>query len=260
DTQWIDEDVLLLISKLVEDARLNDWPLMIITTHWESEWKKSKSESDKGTQLVELAKLNSAGVRFLDKTKGLDLMLRSAFPQLSGKQEEAIVSRVDGNPGYMEAIIRDLHDEPEYFLNENFNYALTKKGEEYINSQECDFFSITEKRFKRLPLELRKALRWATYQGVSFSEKIGGLVYKLMSSSNNSISFEEAESPFCFISRDGHRISEFRQRIFYEVANKNLNYNEEAERLRRAIQKAIAEWIRGNDFTEAYPEFLFLFL
>jgi len=251
DTQWIDDDALLLIRKLVEDAKSNAWPLMIVTTHWESEWKKQKSDKDKGTQFVELAKLNSAAVRFLDKTKGLDLMLRTAFPQLSSSQEKTIIVRVDGNPGYMEAIIRDLRDEPEYFVEENFNYALTKKGEEYIRSQECDFFNITEKRFKKLPLELRKALRWATYQGVFFSEKVGSIVYKVMSSSYNSISFEDADSPFCFISRDGHSISEFRQRIFYEVANKKLSYDdEELASLRRAVQEAIIVWIRDSDFTE----------
>ncbi len=242
DAQWTDPNTLGFVERLWKMAKNEEWPLLVIATHWLREWNDYSSDNEvvKSSQephnLVELIHRNPKLFKGWEphelrpvESDGLRPVLVQAFPQLTDGQLHAILERVGGNPQFLEDIILWMkNDTRKFFVDFDSSQPLTEKGEKLVLSVGKGakaHLALIRNRFEFLDQELRELLALSSYQGVSF---IKPLIIEVMkethSRSDNDWlgSLNEAVYPCAVIDELSNVTNEFRQRNIYEVAKEHL--------------------------------------
>ncbi|MSR42319.1 MAG: ATP-binding protein, partial [Phycisphaerales bacterium] len=70
DAQWIDAETMKFVERLWKEAERNLWPLLIVVTHWEREWRErahAKRDASEGNRLSDYE--GEIGVECLHLTK-----------------------------------------------------------------------------------------------------------------------------------------------------------------------------------------------
>ena len=263
DAQWADPDTLRFVSKLLVAARKGHWPLLVIATHWEFEWRKNVSDDissvENPTQLADLPGLLDpaaewAEVHVVDVVDDLGPLVQAALPGITSAQSRLILEKAGGNPRLLEEILLHLLRHPALFEGRELSRPLTPKAEQEIREKSFDYHELVDERFCALETSVQRALGWSSAQGMRFLTKITEAIARRIDPEIDrkrlDCALESAETPHCLIELYGEpgsfNLGEFRQRAFQEVASKNLRLDEsELAAVEAVLREFLGAWLRN---------------
>lgn len=248
DAQWLAQDngTGSFARSLVDRARLEDWPLLLILTSWEREWQISASQQvDPG----HLAQRDLGDyVKFIEGAAGLSTLVRAAFPGLKVEEVDQILTQTDSNPRFLDEVLLFLDRNPKYFKGRDPLGSLTTKGVTAI--AETDFIHLVSDRLNKAPLKVRRALGLASLHGVAFSPRLAHLTAKELDIAKIDEGLTESEVPHGFTQLHDQRINgEFRQRTYRQAALEDLGNMLNEEEAEIAFKKA--QSVIGKDLKSA---------
>ena len=260
DAQWIDKSSIEFLEKLFRRAKSGEWPLLVIATHWEREWKEHRQHGSEGApSLTRFADSQLDGspqteVRVLEKgdRESLQSLLLARLPGLAADQQELIIRKCGGNFLSLEENIGELLGRERNFENRDRTNPLTQAAMRRIEAWESDRDRRVEQRFQALEGELQDILGWSSWAGARFVRKmIADFAQERMENDSEgriSMCFD----PYVILSGSEDRsVAEFRDRAYYRSA---MRYFEEylgtdEDDLREFLVRRFSDWI-NNRFDE----------
>ena len=85
-------------------------------------------------------------------------VLNASLPGLTTDQATELLERADGNPRFLEEIIRFCQENPKYFDERNLSHPLTNKGLREILNVSTDLYQLVARRLRDAPLEVRTVI------------------------------------------------------------------------------------------------------
>jgi len=250
DAQWVahDSGMGAFVKTLLDRAREESWPLLLIMTCWEREWQNglvqglapaSLLKSDQGDIVLELS-----------RTRGLEAILAIALPGVTARQRAAVLEQTDGNPRFLEEILLFLHRNPKFFVDRELTNALTPKGMDVLSS--WSFPDFVGDRFAEAPEHVRRALSLASLHGVNFSPRIVQLTAEHLALDDASMGLTEGQNPHGFASiRDDLWEGEFRLRAYRNAAADDLDNHFDEDEVQTALayarSKTLADLGRASE-------------
>jgi hypothetical protein len=253
DAQFAQDDPALpvFIERLMHSAVTQNWPVMIIVTHWRREflraWQSGKEFSlCERASFAEIVRHGLEGSRtekgpsakppggFLNEENYCELdlemiddlspALMERLPGLSAGQFRAILRRVDGNPRFFEQIIAFLEENEEFFENCDLRFPLTENGLVETLKATPDILSVAQRRLREAPEEIQEAICLASVQGAQFATSIVCDMGKMALGRKLEESLGRAKDPYSmltgFSSANRGEIGFFSERLFFEAASK----------------------------------------
>lgn len=229
DAQFSNSDPSLssFTEQLITQAFSQKWPLMIIVTYWQAEWRKDWA-ADKLTIASAIRNQQSYFSNAwrpieLSPVEDLGPMLKQALPGLLPDQRSSLLKRVGGNPRYMDEIIRFCQQHPRHFINRDLRNPLNEKGFKDCMDKSLSLHELVQSRFNALPDEVKEAIAIASMQGQRFLTNLTKKVGQTLGSVSSEAGLNDAEYPHSLINGVPSGIAEFSQRIFYEVASEFID-------------------------------------
>jgi len=270
DGQWYDRSTLMMVERLWKEACKENWPLMIVATHWVREWKQDQQAQSEASPIEEpprnlsdlLRRNQSLMHSFTQKELGkmqesqLQTILEAAFPNLTPKQKTGIIDRVGGNPQFLDDLIRWVQESPrKFFAKKDTNLPLTQKGEELLASVgkgDKGHLNLIRKRFGELEADLRDLLGFGSYQGMEFLEPLIVEVTEQLyddDDENWQGLMTTAIDPYAVIDRVSKATSVFRQRNIFEIAQEHLQEIDNEE-FRKSLLGVLKQWYESGRISE----------
>lgn len=261
DAQWIDPESLQLLAEVLRRAHKGHWPLLIVATHWEREWNLDANEVAHQTTGIRLPGLlqqcgffQSAGLDILrlGPLEALGEVVEAAFPGLTLAQREAFAGKCGGNPGLLWEIIAHYQAHPRCFEGQDQASFLTAKAERELVAKTFSLHNLVAQRFADLGETIREVIGIGSYLGMRFSRELTIEVTRRVWGDRRAgelagAALKAADQPHAIVQEISLKMSEFRQRLFHEVAQ---GYLAESEEQMAAVQDqlrvTLREWMRGR--------------
>jgi len=232
DAQWADKEVLSLLKALLKEANTNNWPLMIIVTHWEREWAENKGKSKESfvrtlTEVMDDASIE-AMIQCLHGNQKLEGLLKAALPGLTEEQSLMFLDKGDGNPRALNELIQFARDNRAHFIGRDIKLALNESAFERLRTKELSFDAAMNKRFASLPDDVKDFISLGSIQGTVFLDDISRAVLKNLweVDCTNDVAIK-SESPYAVTKKQSFLSSEFRGRAFYLRAYETMKLSDE---------------------------------
>jgi tetratricopeptide (TPR) repeat protein len=270
DAQWIDPVSLEFVWRLFARAAAGHWPLLVIATHWEQEWRLADAAPPDSPprRLADLPRLPEviANQRdwkpiVVEPVADLSEILTTALPGLSAAQSRLILDKSGGNPQLLEEIIRWLLTDERLFDAGRFDRALTPDAETDLRQARFDRHDLFARRFARLGRQVRQALGWSSVQGLRFLTTVtrdaAWAVDPSLSHAALSAALKEGESPHALIRlRPGdENLGQFRQSAFRQVALQHLAVNRaELAAVEAAVKRTLSAWVETGQIDQLPSE------
>ncbi|MEM6372307.1 MAG: hypothetical protein AAF727_05955 [Pseudomonadota bacterium] len=221
DIQWLQSDAGTesFLTLLLDRARTEGWPLLVVLTCWRREWRSSQSEGRAPGTLVRA----EAGdiVHDLGPLDGLETIVEQVFPGLTADQVIALCDKAEGTPRLMDEMLMYLRRRRKAFVDRDTGAALTDAGLEDVLSR--DFAEFIADRLQQAPDHVRRALAIASMQGVSFSPRIVHRLAEGLAIVDAETGLLEGDDPHSFVSGASTRGgAEFRLRAYRAAAREDL--------------------------------------
>jgi len=260
DAQWADPLTLEFCLHMMRQSSANKYPLLILATHWEMEWKQNEKHANEIKDLDKPQSMRQL-VGILEKTFGemvsriggipvgkIDLkkLISDAYPRLQEEHRRWILEKSDGNPLVLHEFFTLIKDSPQWLDGEG---RLDDQWVEDFQSSTVNAETRAKTRLAtiyRSDREIVEFLKLGAFQGVRFFDK---LVEEVAAEMLKSVAYPEvakrAENPHCVISRleEGQSRSEFRHVIYRDAAQKYVGKDEKTL-LPRCFLQVIARWQR----------------
>ena len=260
DAQWIDKSSIEFLEKLFRRAKSGEWPLLVIATHWEREWKEHRQHGSEGApSLTRFADSQLDGspqteVRVLEKgdRESLRSLLLARLPGLAADQQELIIRKCGGNFLSLEENIGELLGRERNFENRDRTNPLTQAAMRRIEAWESDRDRRVEQRFQALEGELQDILGWSSRAGARFVRKMITDFAQVRMENDSEGRISMCFDPYAILSESEDRsVTEFRDRAYYWSA---MRYFEEylgtdEDDLREFLVRRFSDWI-NNRFDE----------
>lgn len=175
-----DPGVTAFVEELVEAMRTQRWPLLLLVTHWEREWRVAGGEADPdgtppspaGAAIARLGREEPDRVEVIRLGPVADLapLLRRALPGLTTAQELALLERAGGNPRLLDELLRYALTQRGrgLFVGRDPGGPLTERGLEELLSRGSPLEELVGRRFEEAPEVVQRALALAALQGQEF--------------------------------------------------------------------------------------------
>lgn len=250
DAHWAHEDDELseLIKKTIQISQKENWPVLIIVTHWEREWLQESKSAEKFSGICHsLDNRNFITTHTMERNSSLNEMLSAAFPGLTSYQRRLIDEKAGGNPRLMDEILRKLSRKPGLFIGRDMSKKLKKSSEEWLSGARFQLHELVEERFCEAPEDVQVAISLSSFQGARFLEELTANTARRLLNKDVSLSLSEADTPHSFVKRLGDGFSEFSQRVYQEVAREKAEdfWDDESE-VTSSICDAIQD-LAGNE-------------
>jgi WD40 repeat protein len=240
DAHWADPESLGFLGTLYREAVANGWPLLVLCTHWEREWREALGAADAESAQGAPNSLPELRVRLqrslapgdpshcrelpVGKLPDTDLrpLLTALLPGVTDDQASRILLRIDGNPAFLMDLIGEARGLPEmYFFAADPDRPFTDSGfEAFVELTLEGHYTLIQKRFKGLDAGLRSGLGLASFQGTRFLEDLlVATAGRLAEQPCANEDLSRARDPYGIIERVSALTDEFRQRTWYEVAD-----------------------------------------
>ncbi|MDO6776233.1 AAA family ATPase [Shewanella sp. 3_MG-2023] len=267
DAQWIDPITVNALRIIFEQATAEQWPLMVIGTHWEKEWQEYPDNLDNSIHTSNLKQVynvfndhnprlvNTLWLKKLESNK-LRLIPERALPGIDKIQIEQLVTEADGNPRSMEEMVLLLLNRPtDYFLNGDSNQPLNRKGKSRLAKlQHTSIYQKIIERYSELNTELQDFLSSGALFGPEF---IRPLVVDLLIHSpiDDYLSFEninkladEAQDIHALVQNLEVNCDVFQQKIYHNVAKDYLKIGDEEcyEARFSSISNILNKWVTSE--------------
>jgi tetratricopeptide (TPR) repeat protein len=253
-----DPTLTTFTQTLLETAWEKKWPLLLIVTHWEKEWHEDW-ESDKPS-IAQVIKQHQQKynigwkAQHLKPVKDLSPMLKQAFSGLTETQQKALLQRADGNPRYLDEIIRFCKRSPRLFENRDQQQALTTKGLETCLEKSMKLHDLVEDRLYNAPDAVKQAVSLASLQGETFLTSLTEIMAQSLNFKDTAQGLQQAEKPHCFINGTSEEIAEFTQHIFHEVAEETLEDITDREDAEDLLKQIVSQRLDDTSTCKALPE------
>ncbi|PZQ21024.1 MAG: hypothetical protein DI569_13420 [Sphingopyxis macrogoltabida] len=266
-----DPGLLRFVERLAHAAITGKWPVMIVLTHWQTEWAL---ESERGGRSVAAmihharhggtdepgpisgvpgGYLNSGHYREMRLAKLDDLTpaLRAALPGLTAEQDAAILGAVDGNPRFLEQIIAYLRSEPRLFDDFDPARALTDDGlaEALSRSQRVHEVVLARLTAPHVASEVREALALASVQGMRVLRDVVEAAGHSLLGHDLGEPLMRGQNPFSIMAfEDGGAVGSFTERLFLQAASqlrRNIKGLHDEAAVKAALRLALAAILRA---------------
>ena len=259
DAQWLgaDENTLTFLERLLKRAEAENWPLLLIATHWEKEWHEAKAGRTSGTLAAVLSQSN--GMRcdtiVLGREPDLERMISIGFPGLPSSQTQLLMNKAGGNPRLLDEVLRLLIRKKGFFENRDPAQALTQRGLDQVQSATFALHDLVADRMALAPENVRQAVGLASLQGERFLGRFIEMTAEAIALDTDSGGLEQAERPHSFVVNSTNAHSDFAQRVFWDVAREQLDDLIDADEALEALCETLIA-LAGNDakFKRIEPE------
>lgn len=277
DVQWADEMAMVFLRRVIDEGVKNSWPLMIITTCWEKDFKKHiKSHNTRkyGVMIEDVNNEYKLNKEFTSESIYLkplqkdyvNKLVREEIKNIDSESIDMLDKATSGDLELLFDTLKRIKSTP----------GLVKKNGGVKNLRDKLKFKSTRKkeiireRLNELGIEVLYLLSWGSIQGVTFSEdfilRCKDLFGEVVEIENEL--FEELANPenIIMIDKEGKigRIAEFKRQVYYEIAYEILqesSYFDEVVQLllnyyndliKQGVDKTIDRHYRMN----VYEQFL----
>lgn len=250
-----DPGVTAFVAELVEAMRGSRWPLLLLVTHWEREWRVAAGEAEEGSTppspagavLAQLARRDPelVDVVKLGPVQDLAPLARRVLPGLPDEQVRALLERAGGNPRLLEEVLR-FAVTPRgrgMFVGRDPSGPLTERGLEELLSRGSRLAELVARRFEEAPEGVQKALALAASLGQEFEAWLVGEVVAALAGDargDTARSLRAAANPHAMTAYLTEHRAAFAQRVYRDVALEFLpGWFDEAE-----VEEALAAVLR----------------
>lgn len=245
DAQWIRADLSLckLLSDLLVRAGKQNWPVLVLVTSWEAEWRaaepitwgdgiKQRISEVFAAQSVNLQEL------FLQPAERLEDVVAAAFPGLTESQSALVLSKAEGNALRLYNVLSYLEGTKQLFEGRDIEAPLSEQGEQAFAAESFDAFIV--QRLQSTPEYVQAALGIASLQGMQFSAQAVAAAARNIQIANADRGLTEGENPHAFIKSAAAELAEFRAEYYQRAADGNLANLMDREEAARALEAALA--------------------
>ncbi|MGR1252647.1 hypothetical protein [Aeromonas veronii] len=246
DCQWLDNNTVDFLARLIELRRVKKSKLLIITTSWAREWASS-SDGD----ISDLFYNHFSGSKTIIPLGRIEpefagLYVKKMLADLIDTDVQLLLERADGNMRYLrELCLAVLKDKRSYLTRKGGSFCFTERAKEKLEQKEFDMDRLIEQRFLELSEDSQIALERCSYQGVRFDPDITckiGDVLKL-DNINTLEAIRKAESPGSMVLEvKQHKLWEFLQGPYWRLIHKRFSEVAESEQ----VISAYRHWISDN--------------
>jgi exonuclease VII small subunit len=252
DAQWIDAETLEFVRRIWLTAQRRQWPLLLVVTHWEREWRELKRSPEAGQHPLSLLE-GQPGVelRVLRPVPpdALNDYLESKLPGLTPPQRALMLQKAAGNFLTLVENVGQLLRTPPNFVNRDVSLALSPAGERKVQEWESDRQKRVEQRFSELAPELQEMLGWGSHLGMSFlREVVEEFAERVAGKQGAGAMLAEAVDPLVILGQPSEHLREFRDKAFHHVASRHFrDYGQEhAEALGEILRTRLVEWVNNS--------------
>jgi hypothetical protein len=245
DAQWIRADLSLckLLADLLAQAGKQHWPVMVIVTSWEAEWRAvQKIDWGSGERDTIQGIFTAPGVQLtehlLEPASELSEVVMAAYPGLTADQITLVLQKADGNALCLYNVLMHLGKSELFFEGKSFSNALTANGVAKLAA--ISFEQIVRARLEGTPKYVQAALGLASLQGMQFSGQVVTSAAQRIAVENAERGLVEGENPHAFIRSQPSLQSEFRARYYQQAANENLDLIVGRDEAEKALRDALA--------------------
>ena len=253
DAQWIDATTLRCLQLLWAEARRHRWPLFVVVTHWEREWREllKASGGEIGADLPALARGDDADVRVLGPAEAdaLDGLVLSRLPGLTVSQRQLLLQKSGGNFLSMVENLGELFSNAEAFEGGTADGPLNPAGESFVREWESERQQRIEQRFSRLASEVKTLLGWGSALGVRFlREVVEDYAARALPQQPASEVLSGCVDPYAILGTPSPYVREFRDRAFHAVARKHFDRwgGSHALALHAVLREHLVRWVNGS--------------
>lgn len=183
-----DASTMLFLERFLRKGLTESWPLLVVTTHWKTEWNFHKAQQanheQSWYQLLERVKSDVETASGVIKTVELanipkielqQIMLNS-LPGLSQQNQVTILGQIDNARWLLELLIA-LNDNQNNFIGNNRQQALSSYGEKRLNEllRSRDYLDVIRKRLESDAMKDIRVILGATAWHTSDLEFISSL-------------------------------------------------------------------------------------
>lgn len=263
-----DPGLLRFVERLTHAAMTQRWPLMLVMTHWQTEWRIDTERDGRSiAALIHHARhggreepgpisgttgggyLNDGNYREirLAKLGDLDPALSSALPGLPPAQRKALLGAVDGNPRFLEQVVAYLRGEPRLFEDFEPTAALTEEGlaEALSRSQRVHEVVLARLTSAEVAPEVREALALASVQGVRVLRDVVEAGGRTLLGHDLREPLLRGQDPFSVMAFEtGGAVGSFTERLFLDAAarlRRNIKGLHDDGAVRRALRPALLD-------------------
>lgn len=260
DIHWADDNTISFIEKLIIKGNENEWPLMILTTSWETELKKQRTEDTENVESYGsmLKKIEKSGYEHteINLLPLADQYIDNIIKENIKKADKDVIEVLrDSSSGDLELLFESFRR-----IKETPGYIKTD-GTLAVDSTKLKFKSYKKKeiireRLQELGIELLTISSWGSIQGRMFTkEYINRCIIKCNEFARiDKEVFERLQDPEniamiekCVLGE----IAEYKREIYYEISKEisdDLPYKEElVELLLEYYAEIISEIITKGD-------------
>jgi hypothetical protein len=220
-----DPDTVDLLRRLLDAARRNRWPLLLLVTHWQDRWNAGASAA---ARWLKQQAASVTPLPFATLTPfALAPILTQHMPGLLPDQAAAILDRADGNPQFLEEIIAFMARRPKLFERLDPRGPLKPGGLTEVLAAAVERHTLNTVRFQALPAEVKGGLAIGSLQGQRLLQDLTAEVAASVGWCDRAATLkaiELAEMPHNLVRRD-HAWAEFLQRLYREIASQELPNN-----------------------------------
>lgn len=271
DAQWIDPISVTALYLVFKDAQRNNFPLMVLATHWQKEWNEVNTnihpkDFNKFRHMYEYVKAinnhseEQYSVHTSIELKSMpDLMpiAQQALPGVSHEIHEKLNTESDGNPRAMEEMLRNLIDFPEsYFENGDPNQALNEDGlDEVAQLMGTELYNKIEKRFKKLEADTRDLLATSSIFGIRFLSPIIADILNRYKENEDFVDTNyllmEAEKIHVLIQKVTDCGHTFQQKVYREVSHDYLKrLKSKYRKIYELKNEILTRWLSGEQLAK----------
>ncbi|WP_339948875.1 hypothetical protein [uncultured Albimonas sp.] len=235
DVQWLSADpgMASFLPALLQWAREEGWPLLLILTSWRAEWRSSATVGKAPGAFA----TSEDVVHELGRAEGLEATIEVSFPGLTDDQRAALTRKADGNPRLLDEMLMFLERRPKLFVDRDPGRELAARG--LAETLTRDFAGFVADRLEEAPIHVRRALAIASLQGVAFSPRLVRRVAEGLKVVDVETGLKEGDDPHSFVTIGDE--GEFRLGPYRDAAREDLeNHHDEAE-TERALAQGLKE-------------------
>lgn len=255
-----DPAVVDLFAATIDRAEKESWPVLILMTHWEREWHGQKVDETRPS----IARALVAGYRRNHREwrpyplrpivdQALAPILEESLPGLTSEQRAQLLERADGNPRFLEEIVRLCLARPRYFVDRDPQKPFMDKGLKTVLEATTNLHDLVEARLQEAPGGVRDLVTLSSLQGVRLLHVVSARLLERLTAEGHDVeapedrrSLELARTPYAFLNLLGGQLAEFSQRVFYEVARGRIedivDQDEALEALMHVLHEMYGEW------------------
>jgi len=279
DAQFAHTDAALpnFLETLLHRAVTQNWPVMIIVTHWRAQFSPDLTPTEQSfVGILNHARNARKGMHgpaaslpggFLrddhyleidiEKVDDLSEALQARLPGLTPDQVKGLLEKTDGNPRYLEQLIKYAENKRSLFEAKKTENPLTDAGLGKLldAARSTRIFDIVKLRLLDAPQEVQEAVCLASLQGMRFtSELVDALATASLGSARKDY-IEIAENPYSFVARSRRSlddaIGQFVEGIFFQVADdlrSDLESFPDDDELKLSFRQAILNMLADDNF------------